>query len=103
MAALHKASEPTSGRQARQLAAIAEATTDIQHVSGKDNVVVDALSCIGPAAQCEVPGLPNPPTNDEVDEDILEVPGFVCNAIAPGIDYRELAAAQTADPDVQPY
>ena len=38
---------------------------------------------------------------DEAAEDILETPGFVCNAIAPGIDYQELAAAQNADPDVQ--
>ena len=37
VAALKKTSEPVSGRQARQLAAIAEATSDVRHVSGKDN------------------------------------------------------------------
>ena len=57
LAALHKATEPTTDCQARQLVPIAEATTDIRHVSGKDTVVADALSRIGPAAQCEVPGL----------------------------------------------
>ena len=42
--ALHKKTEPTSARQARQLAAIAEATSDIRHVDGKSNLVADALS-----------------------------------------------------------
>ena len=44
VAAIRKTTEPTSGRQARQLAAIAEATTDVRHVDGKANVVADALS-----------------------------------------------------------
>ena len=35
LAALNKKSEPTSGRQARQLSAIAEMTSDIEHISGK--------------------------------------------------------------------
>jgi hypothetical protein len=75
LAALHKTTEPTSGRQARQLAAIAEATTDIQHVSGKDNVVADALSRIEPVA--DAPG-------HVTDEDIADdTPGFLCNAISP--------------------
>lgn len=36
-----KASEPWSGRQQRSLSSISEFTTDIQHVSGKDNLVAD--------------------------------------------------------------
>ena len=93
LATLHKTMEPASSHQAHQLATIAEATTDIQHVSGKDNVVADALSRIGPEANDQV-----------IDEDILnEAPGFLCNAIAPGVNYHELAAAQNADPDVQAY
>ena len=44
LAALNKSTDPASTHQARQLAAIAEATTSIRHVSGKDNVVADALS-----------------------------------------------------------
>ena len=102
LAALHKTTEPTSGRQARQLAAIAEATTDVRHVDGKDNLVADALSRI------KVP--------DTYDNS--EDPGFLCNpvfnvsdrgaafpvnAIAPGIDYRELANAQALDQTVQDY
>merc|ERR1712051_232485 len=46
LAALSKTSEPSSGRQARQLAAIAEATTDVRHIEGKNNLVADALSRI---------------------------------------------------------
>ena len=44
VAAIKKKSELKSGRQSRHLATISEFTTDIQHVSGKDNVGADALS-----------------------------------------------------------
>jgi len=44
VAALHRVSPPWSGRQQRQLAFIAEYTTDLLHVPGKSNVVADALS-----------------------------------------------------------
>ena len=44
VAAMKKKSELKSGRQSRHLATISEFTTDILHVSGKDNVVADALS-----------------------------------------------------------
>ena len=88
LAALNKTSEPASGRQARQLAAIAEATTDIRHVSGKDNVVADVLSRVEPLPAAVKPTfsqvyLDNP--EDSPDE----APGFLCNAIQQGIDYRE--------------
>ena len=42
--AMHKASEPWTARQQRQLAFISEYTTNIEHVSGKLNVVADCLS-----------------------------------------------------------
>lgn len=42
--AFSKISEPWSPRQQRHLAAISEFTTDIRHVSGKNNCVADALS-----------------------------------------------------------
>ena len=44
VAAIMKKSELKSSRQSRHLATISEFTTDIQHVSGKDNVVANALS-----------------------------------------------------------
>lgn len=39
-----KTSDPISARQQRQLSMISEYTTDIRHVSGKQNVMADALS-----------------------------------------------------------
>ena len=42
--ALNKVSDPWSARQARHLSAVAEFTSDIRHVSGKTNLVADALS-----------------------------------------------------------
>ena len=39
-----KASEPWSARQQRQLSYVSEFTTDIRHIHGKDNTVVDTLS-----------------------------------------------------------
>merc|ERR1739842_239079 len=57
LAALLKTTEPTSGRQARQLAAIAEATSDVRHVDGKDNLVADALSRIETPEVDDTPGL----------------------------------------------
>jgi len=43
-AAMSKISEPWSARQQRQLAYISEFTTNVQHISGKSNVVADFLS-----------------------------------------------------------
>ena len=59
--ALAKASEPWSARQQRHLAAISEFTKDIRHISGKTNVVADALS------------------------------RTIISAICDGIDYKEMA------------
>lgn len=42
--ALHRVSEPWTARQQRQLAYIAEYTSQLVHVPGKENVVADALS-----------------------------------------------------------
>merc|ERR1712020_624705 len=93
IAALRKVSEPVSGRQARQLAAIAEATTDVRHVEGKDNVVADTLSRTEPTVE----------TTLQTDDTLDEAPTFFCNAIQPGINYQELSNDQTRDPDVQAY
>ena len=41
-----KKTDLKSGQQTRQLATISEFTTDFQHMSGKDNVVADAISRI---------------------------------------------------------
>ena len=41
---MSKISDPLTNRQQRHLSFISEFTTDIRHVSGKDNIVADALS-----------------------------------------------------------
>ena len=66
-----KSAEPWSARQQRQLSFISEYTTDIQHVSGKSNVVADCLSR---------------PTIATVQL---------------GLDYTAMAAEQATDSDVQ--
>ncbi|KAJ8362061.1 hypothetical protein AAFF_G00399960 [Aldrovandia affinis] len=63
--------EPWSARQQRQLAFVSEFTTDIQHVAGKDNVVADCLS------------------------------RSIVDAVNLGVDYGQMAADQTSDPEVQ--
>ena len=60
-----------SPRQTRHLAFIAEFSTDIQHISGKTNVVADALSRMHSVAQ-----------------------------LSSGIDYTQLATAQNDSPEV---
>ena len=42
--AFHKSADPWSPRQQRHLAYISEYTTDVQHISGKENFIADALS-----------------------------------------------------------
>lgn len=71
--AMTKTAEPWSGRQQRQLSAISEFTTDIQHVSGKDNSVADCLS------------------------------RAVVGAVHLGLDYASMAADQAMDADVEAY
>jgi Integrase zinc binding domain len=49
--AVHCTSDPWTGRQARQLAYIAEFTSDIKHINGKDNVVEETLARPSPTLQ----------------------------------------------------
>ena len=99
---MKKTSEPASNRQARQLAAISEATGDIRHIDGKNNVVADALS------RCEEPK--EPADSLTIPTDLEEAPGLFClperpsiHAVQIGIDYQKLAVDQSQDPDVQAY
>lgn len=69
--AMAKVAEPWSARQQRHLSYISEFTTDLQHVAGKNNRVVDCLS------------------------------RAVAGAVHLGLDYNRMAATQTTDPDVQ--
>ena len=71
--AMSKITEPWTARQQRHLSAISEFTTDIQHISGKSNVVADALSRMG------------------------------INNLKQGVDYRALAEDQLLDKVLQKY
>ena len=71
--AMAKSSEPWSGQQQRQLSAISEYTTNIQHMAGKDNFVADCLS------------------------------RAVTGSVHLGLDYAAMAEEQTADSEVQAY
>jgi cleavage and polyadenylation specificity factor subunit 1 len=76
--ALHKIGEPWTARQARHLSYVAEYTSDIRHVAGRDNVVADMLSRPPTApAVCAVPAAPE------------------------GVDYSTIAAQQRACPTVE--
>ena len=71
--AFHKSSDPWSPRQQRHLSYISEFTTDIHHLSGKDNVVADNLS--------------RPPI------------ATVTTSLS-GLDFRQMAADQLTDNNV---
>ena len=72
--AMAKTAELLSSRQQRHLSAISEFTTDIRHVSGKNNTVADCLSRATTA-----------------------------NTVSLGIDNTDMARAQSASLDVQAY
>lgn len=71
--AISKSSEPWSARQQRHLSYISEYTTDLQHITGKSNVVADCLSR---------PSI---------------------NLITLGIDYTEMARVQKTSKEIQAY
>ena len=95
IAALAKVSEPWTGRQARHLAAIAEATSDVRHIEGKNNVVADTLSRVPVSPTCDVDM-----SSEDEDQPFFEIP---VNAVSPGVNYRTMAEAQELDPDTQNY
>ena len=74
---MSKVSDPLTARQQRHLAFISEFSTDIGHISGKENIVADCLSR-------------NASTS-------------TLNNVVLGIDYTAMAIAQTQDADVQAY
>jgi cleavage and polyadenylation specificity factor subunit 1 len=83
MYAVQRTSDPWTGRQARQLAYITEFTSDIQHISGMDNLVADTLS--RPAAEAAQPAA--------VVSPVAAMPAV--------LDYAAIALSQQGCPLVQ--
>ena len=75
------------------MAAISEFTTDIQHVSGKSNIVADTLSRIPGEADDSL----------EVEEEPSGFYTTLIHAIQQGLDFKVMASDQECDPDVQAY
>ena len=71
--AMSKVADPWSARQQRHLSYISQYTTNIHHITGKENVVADALSRAS------------------------------INALQEGINYEEMARDQRDDPEMQAY
>jgi hypothetical protein len=102
--AINRASDPWTAQQCRQLAYVAEYTSDIRHIAGTSNVVADALS------QPPVPLLPSPvavcvkaPSGSQAaarregksnSSSSSAVASVVAHAPLGGVDYAAIAAAQ---------
>ena len=84
---IKKKTELKSGRQTKQLATILEFMTDIQHVTGKENVEANTLSRIPPFRTSSSDAV-----NSFKENSIL--PGFFFNSVntvQPGFNYQALA------------
>jgi hypothetical protein len=109
--AINRASDPWTAWQCRQLAYVAEYTSDIRHIAGTSNVVADALSrppvppSPSPAAACvkapsgsqaaaQREGKSNPSSSSAVAS-------VVAHAPLGSVDYAVMAAAQGSCPEVQ--
>ena len=97
LAALHRVSLPWTPRQQRQLAFIAECTSDVRHVPGLANVVADHLSRPPAAPVCQVAAhhLPAAPTCQVAAQQLDTVPDPPVV-----VDYAAMAAAQRSCPGV---
>jgi hypothetical protein len=102
--ALYRVSEPWTARQQRQLAYIAEYTSDLRHVAGIANVVADTLSC--PPSSGEVataaskPGRVKDPSGSRPASAACG-PLLAVAAAPAGVDYTWLAREQSGCADTK--
>jgi hypothetical protein len=109
--AINRASDPWTARQCRQLAYVAEYTSDNRHIAGISNVVADALSrppvppppspgaaCVkapsGSQAAAQREGKSNSSSSSAVGS-------VVAHAPLGNVDYAAMAAAQGSCSEVQ--
>ena len=106
---LAKKSEPQTARQTYQLAFIAEYTTDIRYLKGKNNVVADALSrpplgtpVVNHVSQPQpTPELPQTASHSQcISPDASEALTALVNSIGQlSVDLEQMARDQPLDPD----
>ena len=85
--ALSRSTDAWTAKQCRQLSYLAEFTSDIQHMPGKENVVADALS--RPSSSSSRP--------------LADSPGLITGASSSptDVDWHAIALRQATCPDVQ--
>jgi RNase H-like domain found in reverse transcriptase/Integrase zinc binding domain len=102
--ALHCTSDPWTPRQCRQLSYIAEFTSDIQHISGKENIVADTLSRPPPAAvgaqQGTVAAVSTVGAQQGTVAAVAAAAG-VSDQLQPGLDFAAIAVRQLLCPETQ--
>ena len=97
---LFRVSPPWSARQQHHLAYLAEFICSVVHISGIDNVVVDALSTPEPvstptASSLVSPSLPSPPPSLSA----LPLP-VLCDPVLSSYNFRRFSALQLSCPSV---
>jgi transposase InsO family protein len=106
--ALKRTTDPWTARQCRQLAFVAEYTSDLRHLAGKENVVADALSrppghAVGasPSAAAGIKAPPGSPVAARRGDKPTSSASAAVMAVAAadhapqaGVDYFKMAAAQ---------
>jgi hypothetical protein len=77
-------------RQCRQLSYIAELTSEIQHISGKENIVADTLSQPLPPQESAKPAGESDTAATPSTLAAVAATAYVCDSLQPGLDYATI-------------